>query len=66
MRNTGALMWEYEKRVPAVADSHMAIRGAAIEAWHQMRKSTQSTVNWADKTAADTRKKIEEAVSEGR
>lgn len=66
MRNTGDLIWEYEKRVPAVADSHMAIRGAAIEAWHQMRKQTQSTVDWADRAATDTRKKIEDAVSEGR
>lgn len=66
MRNTSELIWQYEKRVPAIADTHLTIRGAAIEAYGKLRESTRSTVEWADKTAVDTRKKVEDLVSEGK
>lgn len=66
MRNTGDLLWQYEKKVPVIADTHMTIRGAALEAYKQIRERTQGTVEWADKTAVDTRKKVENFVGEGR
>ena len=66
MRNTGDLIWYYEEKVPAIAETHMTIRGAAMEAYRQIRDRSQGTIEWADKTAVDARKKVENAVSEGR
>lgn len=66
MRNTGDLVWEYEKRVPAIAETHTNIASAAREAYKQIRERTQGTVEWADKSAVDARKKVENLVSEGR
>ncbi|KAK5949101.1 hypothetical protein OHC33_009842 [Knufia fluminis] len=66
MRNTGDLIWEYEKKVPAIADTHMTIAGAAREAYRQVRQRSQGTVEWADKSAINARKKVEDLVGEGR
>lgn len=66
MRNTGDLIWEYERKVPAIAETHMTIRGAAFEAYRVLRERSQGTIEWADKTAVDTRKKVEDLVGEGR
>lgn len=66
MRNTGDLIWEYEKKVPAIAETHAGIAGFTRETYRQLRDRSQGTINWADHKAADTRKKVEELVSEGR
>ena len=66
MRNTGDLIWEYEKKVPAVADTHLTIAGAARDAYRQFRERTQGTVEWADKSANKARRKVENYVGEGR
>jgi len=66
MRNTGDLIWEYEKKVPAIADTHMNIAGAAREAYKQIRERSQGTVEWADQSAVNARKKVEHFVGEGR
>lgn len=66
MRNTGDLLWEYERKVPAIAETHLTIRGAAREAYKQIRSRSQSTIDWADKSADGARKKVEELVGEGR
>lgn len=66
MRNTGDLIWEYEKKVPAVADTHMTIRDAAFEAYKAVREKSQGTIQWADKSSTDVRKKVEQFVGEGR
>lgn len=66
MRNTGDLMWEYEKKVPAIAETHAGIAGFAREAYRQLRDRSQGTIEWADTKATDTRKKVEDLVSEGR
>lgn len=66
MRNTGDLIWEYERKAPVIAETHLTIRGAALEAYRVLRERSQGTIDWADKTAIDTRKKVENFVGEGR
>jgi len=66
MRNTGDLLWEYEKKVPAIADTHMTIASAAREAYRQTRQRSQGTIDWADRSTTDVRKKVENLVGEGR
>lgn len=66
MRNTSDLIWEYEKRVPAVSETHAQISGFAKEAWRQARVHAQVATDWADETANETRKKVEGIVSKGK
>lgn len=66
MRNTGDLIWEYEKKAPVIADTHASIAGFARQAYQQLRDRSQGTIQWADTKATDTRKKVEDLVSEGR
>jgi organizing structure protein 2 len=66
MRNTGDLIWEYEKKVPAIAETHSTIAGFERESYRQLRDRSQGTIEWADVKATDTRKKVEELVKEGR
>ena len=66
MRNTSDLIWEYERKVPAIAETHLTIAGAAREAYKQIRERSQGTIEWADKSAGSARKKVEELVGEGR
>ena len=66
MRNTSDLIWQYEEKVPAIANTHLTIRGAAIEAYKAVRERSQGTIEWADKSAGNARKKVEEFVGEGR
>ena len=66
MRNTGDLVWEYEKKVPAIADTHLTLRDAAFKASRVLREQSRGTIDWADKSALDARKKVEQLVGEGR
>jgi len=66
MRNTGDLLWEYEKQVPGVSETHSAIGGFARQAYREITQRSKSGLEWADHKAVDTRKKVEELVSEGR
>lgn len=53
--NVGALLWEWEKKVPKVAENHLLVRGKAEEAWRV-----------AEKTVRDGRNEVDEAVKKGR
>lgn len=66
MRNVADLTWEYEKRVPAVAETHTQVAGLAKEAWRQTRVHTQAFTRWADETAGEARERIEKWVSNGK
>ncbi|KIW49553.1 hypothetical protein PV05_11222 [Exophiala xenobiotica] len=66
MRNTSDLIWEYEKRVPAVSETHLQIRHLVEETWKQARTYAQGASQWADETANETRKRVEDLVSKGK
>lgn len=66
MQNTADLIWEYEKKVPIISETHSQIRGYTRETWKQTKIHTQALTNWADKTAGDSRRKIEGWVEKGR
>lgn len=66
MRNTGDLLWKYEKKVPMVSETHAMIGGFARQAYKEVSQRSRSSFEWADHKAEDTRKKVEELVSEGR
>jgi MICOS complex subunit MIC26 len=66
MRNTSDLMWEYEKKVPAIATTHQQISEIVQEAWVKTRRYTQGAAEWADEKATEARKNVEAAVRKGK
>lgn len=66
MRNTSDLIWEYEKKVPVVSETHSQISGFAKESWRQARTHAQYAINWADDTTYEARQKVEDLVSKGK
>ncbi|KAI1611533.1 apolipo protein O-domain-containing protein [Exophiala viscosa] len=66
MENTSNLIWEYEKRVPAVAETHLQISSIAKDTYRQARGIAKEATHWADETANETRKRIEDVVSKGK
>lgn len=66
MRNTSNLIWKYEERVPAIRDTHLQIRGIVQDVWDQARLHAQVATHWADETATETRKRVEDLVSKGK
>jgi organizing structure protein 2 len=66
MQNIANLSWEYEKRVPVVADTHVQIRRFAQDAWRQTKVHAQAVTRWADETAGQSREKVEGWVKNGK
>lgn len=66
MRNTSDLIWEYEKKVPAISETHAQVSGFVKESWRQAKVHANLAVNWADNTAHETRQKVEDLVSKGK
>jgi MICOS complex subunit MIC26 len=66
MQNTSDLIWEYEKRVPAIAETHSQISGLVKEAWTVTKGYTQGAAEWADEKTVEARKSVEDLVSKGK
>ncbi|PWY78184.1 putative mitochondrial protein [Aspergillus heteromorphus CBS 117.55] len=65
MRNVSDLVWEYEKKVPAVADSHLAVRERAEHIWYTGLAHSGMARSRMEEKIGDVRKKLEEVVSKG-
>jgi len=66
MENTSNLIWEYEKKVPAISETHAQISGFAKEAWRQAKVHAVVAKDRADEMATETRRKVEDLVSKGK
>ena len=66
MRNTSDLIWEYEKRAPVVADTHLQISGLAQEAWKLTRGYSKGAAEFLDEKTVEARKGVEDLVSRGK
>ncbi|KOC12137.1 mitochondrial protein [Aspergillus flavus AF70] len=65
MRNISDLVWEYEKKVPAIAEQHLYLRERAEHIWSTgVAHSGMARAMMEDKIG-ETRKKLEELVSKG-
>lgn len=65
MRNISDLVWEYEKKVPVVAEQHLKIRDQAEYIWTTgVAHSGMARQRMEDKIG-DARRKLEELVSKG-
>jgi organizing structure protein 2 len=66
MQNIANLSWEYEKRVPAIAETHAQVGRRARDAWRQTKIHTQAATRWADETAGQSREMVEGWVKNGK
>ena len=66
MANVGNLCWEYEKKVPLVADTHLQIRSVAMDAWRQARRQGVLAVEKADEATVKGREAVEGWVERGK
>lgn len=66
MRNVGDLLWEYEKRVPVVADTHLQIRSLGQDAWKRMREGGAAVAQSADDATRQARGAVEGWVEKGK
>ncbi|EAW16082.1 MICOS complex subunit MIC26/MIC27 [Aspergillus fischeri NRRL 181] len=65
MRNVSDLVWEYEKKVPVVAEQHLALRERAEYLWHTGVAHSGMARQMMEEKIGETRKKLEELVSKG-
>ncbi|KAJ5093228.1 hypothetical protein N7456_009089 [Penicillium angulare] len=65
MKNVGELAWKYEKRFPAVADQHIALRERAEHIWYTGLAHSGMARHMMEDKIGETRKKLEELVSKG-
>jgi organizing structure protein 2 len=66
MRNVSDLAWEYEKRVPAVAEQHLRVRSLAEESWKQTVDGGEFARDWMESKIGQGRETLEEWVRKGR
>ncbi|KAJ5720590.1 Mitochondrial protein [Penicillium malachiteum] len=65
MKNVGELVWSYEKRFPAVADQHIALRERAEHIWYTGIAHSGMGRQMMEDKIGETRKKLEQLVSKG-
>jgi len=65
MRNIADLGWEYEKKVPAISETHESIGRFTRETWRQAKIHARAMTKWADQTAESGREKVEGWVKRG-
>lgn len=66
MRNISNLAWEYERRFPVIADSHIRTRESVEQAWRMARVHSQQAVSMVDEKITEGREKVEEWVKKGK
>lgn len=65
MRNVSDLVWEYEKKVPAVAEQHLALWEQAEHIWYTGVAHSGMARQMMEEKIGEARKKLEEMVSKG-
>ncbi|KAJ5125973.1 hypothetical protein N7448_005284 [Penicillium atrosanguineum] len=65
MRNVSDLTWEYEKRFPAVANQHLAVRERAEHIWYTGIAHSGMGRQMMEDKIGEARKKLEQLVSKG-
>ncbi|KKY25375.1 putative mitochondrial protein [Phaeomoniella chlamydospora] len=66
MQNVSDLAWEYEKKVPAVADTHLRIKEQTDYAWSMAKAHSAMVVNRADVKIGEIRESLEDWVKKGK
>lgn len=65
MRNVSDLMWEYEKKVPAVAENHLYLQYVAEHSVQQAIRVGSETRVWMESKIGQSRETLEKWISKG-
>ncbi|KAI0818046.1 apolipo protein O-domain-containing protein [Xylaria sp. FL0064] len=66
MGNVADLLWTYEKRFPAIADTHVRTREGIQRAWYMTKVHAQLGKNYVDDKVSDARDIVEDWVKKGK
>ncbi|KAI0396692.1 apolipo protein O-domain-containing protein [Xylariaceae sp. FL0594] len=66
MGNVSNLLWTYEKRFPAVADTHIRTREGIQRAWHMTKLHTELSKQYVEDKVTEVRDTIEDWVKKGK
>jgi len=66
MRNVSGLLWEYEKRFPAIADGHIRTREGVEKAWRMARIHSLQAASIVDEKISSGRETVEAWVKKGK
>lgn len=66
MRNVSDLIWEYEKKAPALADTHLRTRNWIEHTWTTGVAHSQMARSMLEDKIGEGRQKLEELVRQGR
>ncbi|KAI1279127.1 apolipo protein O-domain-containing protein [Xylaria sp. FL0933] len=66
MGNVADLLWTYEKRFPAIADTHVRTREGIQHAWYMTKVHAQLGKNYVDDKVSDARDIVEDWVKKGK
>ncbi|TGO58548.1 hypothetical protein BOTNAR_0179g00080 [Botryotinia narcissicola] len=66
MRNVANLAWEYERRFPVIADTHIRTRESIENAWRMARVHSKQAVSIVDGKVTEGREKVEDWVKKGK
>jgi organizing structure protein 2 len=65
MRNVSDLLWKYEEKFPAVAESHLRARQSIEKGWYMAKIHTQGAVKAVDEKVGEGREVVEGWVRKG-
>jgi organizing structure protein 2 len=66
MKNVGDLVWTYEERFPALADSHLRTKARIQEVWETGKAHSASTAGMVQHKVEETRERLEDWVKKGK
>ncbi|RMZ75513.1 hypothetical protein DV737_g5266, partial [Chaetothyriales sp. CBS 132003] len=66
MTNVSDLIWEWEKKVPAISEAHIRARDGIVDAWNQLERGGKKVVSEVESGAEGARKGIENWVGKGK
>ncbi|KAI0409610.1 putative mitochondrial protein [Xylaria palmicola] len=66
MGNVSGLLWKYEQRFPAVADTHVRTRESIQRAWYMTKVHAELGKNYVDDKVTDAREAVEGWVKKGK
>ncbi|RMZ89494.1 hypothetical protein DV736_g3271, partial [Chaetothyriales sp. CBS 134916] len=66
MTNVSDLIWEWEKKVPAISEAHIKTREVIVDAWNQLERGGKKVVSEVESGAEGARKGIEKWVEKGK
>ncbi|KAI1420606.1 apolipo protein O-domain-containing protein [Xylaria sp. FL1777] len=66
MRNVSDLLWTYEKRFPAIADTHVRAREGVQRVWYMTKLHAELGKTYVDDKISDARDVVEDWVKKGK